>query len=141
MLRSGLRLRPAIVAALLIAIGALRIASTWTTFSDTVDEATHVGAGLELLQYHRYDLQPENPPLPRIVMAAAPLAGGMRWSEEGNRYQKIHDVLYAHGKYKRNLVLMRAGNLLFFILAAAALLVWTRLEFGERESLIAVLLF
>jgi hypothetical protein len=136
-----LRIRPALVAALLITIGALRIASTWTTFSDTTDEATHIGAGLELLQYHKYDLQPENPPLPRVVMAAAPLAGGMRWSAEGNRYQKVHDVLYAHGKYERNLVLMRVGNLLFFILVAAALLLWTRREFGERESLIAVLLF
>src|SRR3954454_6420027 len=138
MLRSGLRLRPAIVAALLIAIGALRIASTWTTFSDTVDEATHVGAGLELLQYHRYDLQPENPPLPRIVMAAAPLAGGMRWAVEGNRFQKIHAVMYGHGKFERNLVLMRAGNLLFFILAGWALFVWVRREFGEREALIAI---
>jgi 4-amino-4-deoxy-L-arabinose transferase-like glycosyltransferase len=129
------------IAALLITIGALRIASTWRTLSDTTDEATHVGAGLELLQYHTYDLQPENPPLPAIVIAAAPLAGGMRFPAEGNRYQKIHDVLYTYGKYERNLVLMRVGNLFFFIVAAAALLVWVRREFGERESLIAVLLF
>jgi hypothetical protein len=135
------RVRPAVVAALLIAIACLRIASTWRTFSDTVDEATHVGAGLELLQYHRYDLQPENPPIPRIVMAAAPLAGGMRWSAEGNRFQKIHDVMYGHGKYERNLVLMRLGNLVFFILAGWALFVWVRREFGEREALVAVLLF
>ena len=137
----SLRLRPAVLAALLIAVGTLRIASTWTTFSDTVDEATHISAGLELLQYHRYDLQPENPPIPRIVMAAAPLAGGMRWSTEGNRGQKIHDVLYGHGTYERNLVLMRSGNLFFFILATAALFAWARREFGEREALIAVLLF
>jgi 4-amino-4-deoxy-L-arabinose transferase-like glycosyltransferase len=136
-----LRIRPALVAALLITIGALRIASTWRTFSDTTDEATHIGAGLELLQYHKYELQPENPPLPRIVMAAAPLAGGMRWPAEGNPYQEAHDLLYADGKYGRNLVLMRAGNLLFFILAAVALMGWVRREFGERESLIAVLLF
>jgi 4-amino-4-deoxy-L-arabinose transferase-like glycosyltransferase len=139
--RSWLKFRPGLVVALLIAIGALRIASTWRVFSDTTDETTHIGAGLELLQYHTYALQPENPPLPRIIMAAAPLAGGMRWSAEGNRYQKVHDVLYAHGKYERNLVLMRAGNLLFFILAAIALLLWVRRESGERESLVAVLLF
>jgi 4-amino-4-deoxy-L-arabinose transferase-like glycosyltransferase len=135
------KLRPAVLAALLIVIGCVRIASTWRTFSDTVDEATHIGAGLELLQYHQYELQPENPPLPRIVMAAAPLAGGMRWPVEGNRFQKIHAVMYGHGKYERNLVLMRAGNLLFFILAAWALFVWIRREFGEREALIAILLF
>jgi 4-amino-4-deoxy-L-arabinose transferase-like glycosyltransferase len=129
------------LAALLIVIGCVRIASTWRTFSDTVDEVTHIGAGLELLQYHQYELQPENPPLPRIVMAAAPLAGGMRWPVEGNRFQKIHAVMYGHGKYERNLVLMRAGNLLFFILAAWALFIWVRRDFGETEALIAILLF
>jgi 4-amino-4-deoxy-L-arabinose transferase-like glycosyltransferase len=129
------------MAALLIAIGVFRIALTWTTFSDTIDEATHVGAGLQLLQYHKYDLQPENPPLPRIVMAAAPLARGMRWSREGNNYQQMVGMLYGHGQYERNLVLMRAGNLVFFILAAAALFLWARREFGEREALVGVLLF
>jgi len=135
------RLRPSIIAALLITIGVLRIASTWRTFSDTTDEATHIGAGLELLQFHRYDLQPENPPFPRVIMAAAPLAGGMRWITGANRYQQIHEVLYGHGKYEHNLVLMRAGNLLFFILACAALFIWARRDFGEREAVIAVLLF
>lgn len=134
-------LRPAAIAALLIAIGALRIASTWRVFSDTNDESTHIAAGLELLQYHRYDLQPENPPFPRVILSALPLAGGMRWPEEGNRYQKIHEVLYGHGKYERNLVLMRAGNLLFFILGCVALFAWARRQFGEREALITVLLF
>jgi 4-amino-4-deoxy-L-arabinose transferase-like glycosyltransferase len=141
MLQSLPKLRPAVLAALLISIGALRIASTWRTFSDTTDEATHISAGLELLQDHRYEVQPENPPLPRVVMAIAPLAGGMRWPAEGNRYQRIHEVLYGHGKYERNLVLMRAGNLVFFILAAAALFVWARREAGAREAVIAVLLF
>lgn len=140
MLPSLPKLRPVVLAALLIALGALRIASTWRTFSDTTDEATHVSAGLELLQYHRYQVQPENPPLPRVVMAIAPLAGGMRWPDEGNRFQRIHEVLYGHGKYERNLVLMRCGNLLFFILAATALFYWVRREIGEREALIAVLL-
>jgi hypothetical protein len=141
MLQSLPKLRPVTLAALLIVIGCIRIASTWRTFSDTVDEATHIGAGLELLQYHTYELHPLNPPLPRIVMAAAPLADGMRWPPDGNRFQKIHAIMYGHGKYERNLVLMRVGNLLFFILAGWALFVWARREFGEREALIAVLLF
>jgi hypothetical protein len=135
------RFRPAVIAALLITIAAVRIGSTWRTFSDTTDEATHIGAGLELLQFHRYDLQPENPPFPRVIMAAAPLAGGMRWITGANRYDQVHEVLYGHGKYEHNLVLMRAGNLLFFILACAALFIWARRDFGEREAVIAVLLF
>ncbi|HEX3071309.1 MAG TPA: glycosyltransferase family 39 protein [Thermoanaerobaculia bacterium] len=141
MLQSLPKLRPAVLAVLLIVIGCVRIASTWRTFSDTVDEITHVGAGLELLQYHQYVLQPENPPLPRVVMAAAPMAGGLRWPAEGNRFEKIHTVMYGHGKYERNLVLMRVGNLVFFILACWAFFVWVRREFGETEAVIAVLLF
>ena len=69
-------LRPAALAALLIAIGAIRMATTFRVFSATSDEATHIGAGLEVYQYHRYQFQRENPPLPRLVMAIA--AGKVR---------------------------------------------------------------
>jgi 4-amino-4-deoxy-L-arabinose transferase and related glycosyltransferases of PMT family len=135
------QLRPAAIAALLIVFGAFRIATTWTTFSNTVDEPTHIAAGLELLQFHRYELQPENPPLPRIVLAAAPLAGGMRWTTEGNRFARFHILIYGHGDYKHNLVLMRVGNLFFFIVAGVALFGWARRETDERVAVLAVLLF
>ena len=135
------RLRPTTIVIILIAIGVVRIAATWRVLSDTTDETTHIGAGLDLLQHHEYVVQPENPPFPRIVMAIAPLLGGMRWPVAGNHYEQIHEELYGHGKYESNLVLMRAGNLFFFILACAALFVWVRREFGEREAVLAVLLF
>jgi len=135
------RLKPRIIVTLLILIGAMRIASTWRVFSDTTDETTHIGAGLDLLQHHEYVVQPENPPFPRVVMAIAPQLGGMRWPAEGNHRQQIHEELYGHGRYEHNLVLMRAGNLPFFILACVALFVWVKREFGERETVIAILLF
>jgi len=47
------RIRPAAIAALLMAVGAMRMASTFRVFSATSDEATHIGAGLEIYQYHR----------------------------------------------------------------------------------------
>jgi 4-amino-4-deoxy-L-arabinose transferase-like glycosyltransferase len=137
----SLRLRPGIIVTLLILIGTLRIATTWRVLADTTDETTHIGAGLDLLQHHEYVVQPENPPFPRIVMALAPQLGGMRWPAEGNHYQQIHEELYGRGNYEHNLVLMRAGNLFFFILACAALFIWVRREFGEREAVLAVLLF
>jgi len=58
---------PRVCAALLIVIAVLRIASTFTTFSQTTDEPMHVGGGLEVLQDHTYQLMLLNPPLPRIV--------------------------------------------------------------------------
>ncbi|HKO02126.1 MAG TPA: hypothetical protein VJ032_10555, partial [Thermoanaerobaculia bacterium] len=91
------RFRPAVLAALLILGGAILIATTWRRFSDTVDESTHVGCGLELLQYHRYTIQPENPPLPRIVFGATALAGGMRMSDPDDRMNALHSVFYGHG--------------------------------------------
>src|SRR5262245_38789890 len=132
---------PRLLATVLIVVGVLRMATTWRVFSDTVDEATHVGAGLELLQYHHYDLQPENPPLPRIILAAIPAASGIRWNDEAPRPLQIHGVMYGHGEYRRNLVYIRAGNIVFFVLASIALFVWVRRELGDAEALLALLLF
>jgi len=135
------RLRPAVLAALLIFFGAILIATTWRRFSDTVDESTHVGAGLELLQYHRYTLQPENPPLPRVVFGATALAGGMRISDPEDRMIALHSVFYDHGEYRKNLIAARCGNLLFYALAAILLYLLARRELSERGAVIAVLLF
>jgi hypothetical protein len=115
------RLRPATLAALLIAIGAIRMATTFRIFSATNDEATHIGAGLELFQYHRYLLLRENPPLPRVILAAAPWFGGMRYDPRGTFTDQIHSVFYDHGEYRANLVHARAGTIVFFVIAAVAL--------------------
>lgn len=136
-----MRLRPAAVAALLMAIGTIRMATTWRTFSATADEATHVGAGLELLQYHRYLFQRENPPLPRLVLGAAPWLGGMRYDPRGTFTDQIHSVFYDHGEYKANLVRARAGNVVFFVIAGVALFFAARDALGDGGSLLALFLF
>jgi 4-amino-4-deoxy-L-arabinose transferase-like glycosyltransferase len=129
-----------IAAALLIAIGMLRMAATFRTFSATTDEATHVAAGLEIYQRHHYGLQMFNPPLPRLVMAAAPYMSGIRLT--GDDFVTLtHSVFYNQFSYERNLFLARLGNLVFFALAAAALWILTKREIGEDEALLAVLLF
>lgn len=135
------RLRPATIAALLIGIGALRMATTWRVFSATADEATHIGAGLELYQYHRYLLQRENPPLPRIVFSAAPWFGGMRYAPRGTFSDQIHSVFYDHGEYRKNLVRARAGTVVWFVIAAIALFFAARDALGDPGSLLAVFLF
>src|SRR5205809_7373614 len=98
------------------------MAATFHVFAQTADEPTHVGAGLELIQNGTYWLHRDNPPLPRIVMAIAPWLGGMRIDLTRTDFSaKLHSVMYDHGRYTRNLELMRSGNLLFFILASWAL--------------------
>lgn len=133
--------RPRLVVALLIAFALIRMAMTFRVFSATVDEATHVGAGLELLQFHRYQVHRENPPLPRIILAAAPWFGGMRYNPAGGFIAGLHSVFYGYGKYERNLALARAGNLIFFALAAATVWILARGALGDAGALIALLLF
>jgi hypothetical protein len=134
------RFSPRLVGWLLIALALLRVASTFRTFSATTDEAWHVGSGLEAIQYHRYLLQKANPPLPQVVMAIAPYLGGIRVLEAGNIYQQIYPVFYNDHKYERNLVLARIGNLLFLFIALTAAWKWARIELGDRNALIALLI-
>jgi hypothetical protein len=132
------RVRLATLAALLIAIGALRMATTFRVFSATNDEATHVGAGLELFQYHRHLLLRENPPLPRVVFSAAPWFGGMRYNPRGTFTDQIHSVFYDHGDYRTNLVLARAGTVVFFVIAAIAVQESTNASHGHLNGLAGV---
>ncbi|MDP9361105.1 MAG: glycosyltransferase family 39 protein [Acidobacteriota bacterium] len=140
-MRSLPRLRPATLAALLIAIGAIRMATTWRTFSATNDEATHIGGGLELFEYHRYWILPENPPPPRVILAAAPWLGGMRFDPRGTFTNQIHSVFYDHGEYKANLFRARVGTIVFFVIAAVALFFAARDSLSDAGALLALFLF
>jgi 4-amino-4-deoxy-L-arabinose transferase-like glycosyltransferase len=134
-------LRPRLIVLLLIAFALIRVAMTFRVFSATVDEATHIGAGLELIQLHRYQVHRENPPLPRIILSAAPWLGGMRYNPEGGFIAGLHSVFYGNGKYERNLVLARSGNLFFFALAAWTVWILARGALGDAGALIALFLF
>jgi 4-amino-4-deoxy-L-arabinose transferase-like glycosyltransferase len=137
-----MRLPARTVAVLLVVLAAVRIASTWRIYSATADEAIHVGAGLELLQFHKYELHTINPPPPRVLWSIVPYLSGMRFVPVGNTYDsQTHSVFYGHGDYSDNLVRARAGNLPFFIIAAAAIWLIARERFGEQGAVIAVLLF
>lgn len=127
--------------ALLIAVALLRIAATWRTFSATADEATHVGAGLELIQFHRYTLHRHNPPLPRLVLATIPWLSGMRFDPRGTFTDQLHSVFYGAGKYESNLARARAGNLFFFLLATAGIWFCAREALDQWGAILAVLLF
>src|SRR5688500_14251760 len=125
----------------LIVFSMLRIASTWTVFSATVDEPMHISAALQLYSQHEYTYQPENPPLPRLVLGLAPYLGGMDFEPSRDMIQQLLRVFYSDGEYVRNLILARVGNLFFFAIAAMTTWVWARRELGAMGSFIATLLF
>jgi 4-amino-4-deoxy-L-arabinose transferase-like glycosyltransferase len=130
-----------IAAIALILLSLVRIASTWTVFSATVDEPMHISAGLQLYTQHVYTYQPENPPLPRVVHALAPWLGKMEFDPQRKQDEQLLRVFYSNDRYKTNLVLARAGNLLFFTLAAIAVWLWARRELGSGAGFVATLLF
>ena len=126
---------------LLIGLTVLRIASTWTIFSATMDEGMHVAAGLQIYTQHGYTYGRENPPLPRLVLAFAPWLAGVPFDPALDKDEQQRAVFYANGQYQRDLALSRAGNLLFFLIAALAVFAWARRELGSWGAFIAVLLF
>src|SRR5205823_2947201 len=130
--------RTRLLAVALIAFAAVRIASTFRIYSQTVDEATHVGAGLELLQSHRYTIQNENPPLPRVIWASLARAAGMRIDQSKVEFHQQLLTVFGHENYRRQLFIVRTGSLLFYILACIAVFLATREQFGERAALIAL---
>jgi 4-amino-4-deoxy-L-arabinose transferase-like glycosyltransferase len=129
------------IAAALILIAALRMVPTYRIFSATADEATHVGAGLEVFQFHQYLLQRENPPVARVVLAIAPQLGGMRYKPGGTYGEELHSVFYGTGKYERNLFLSRVGNIVFLAIASWALFLWIKREVDAETAVLTVFLF
>jgi 4-amino-4-deoxy-L-arabinose transferase-like glycosyltransferase len=135
------RLRPWHVVALLVVVAVLRVTATLRVFSATADEATHVGAALELFQVHRYQLQRVNPPLARVVLGIAPQLGGMKFDPAGDYLWQLHSVFYGTGKYERNLFLSRLGNNVFLLLGALAIFFYVRRETDDWTAVLAVFLF
>ena len=131
---------PAVIAALLVAIGANR-EITWRAFSATNEEGTHLAAGVGLYKIHTATLQSENPPLPRVILSAAPWFGGMRYDPRGSFTDQIHSVFYDHGDYRANLFRGCAGTAVFFIIAAIAVFFAARDALGDTGALAATFLF
>ena len=129
------------LALLLIAIAALRVLATLTVYSATTDEPLHVTCGLQLIQEGRYDFQLENPPLPRVVFAwPLHLAGG-RFGGGTEPLEQMRAVFYSTGDYGQALFAARAGNVLFFTIAAVATWLLARRELGRGGGALAALLF
>lgn len=125
----------------LIVLSMLRVAASWTALSATVDEPMHVSAGLQFYTQRVYTYQPENPPLPRLVFALPALLGGMDFDPNRSIDQQLLRVFYSDDRYKTNLVLGRAGNLVFFLIGSIAVWLWARRISGETAGFIATLLF
>jgi 4-amino-4-deoxy-L-arabinose transferase-like glycosyltransferase len=126
---------------ILLAVAVVRIAATYTVFSETLDEPVHLAAGLEIYTRHVYVVQNLNPPLPRLLFALGPLLDGVRLDGLDPIWDRLSEVFQKGKGYRRTLALARAGNLLFFLIAAVAVWMWARKEAGELAGLATMFLF
>ena len=123
------------IALLFIAIGVLRIVSTYTALNHTVDEPGFISAGLEWLTRHTYTFMPEQPPLSHIPSAIG------AWLAGAHDTKIVPNILYDSPSYYRTLSFARAGELPFFILASLMVWFWARRLHGDYAATAAVLVF
>jgi 4-amino-4-deoxy-L-arabinose transferase-like glycosyltransferase len=126
--------------ALLTLLGVARIASTWTVFSQTVDEPIHVAAGYQWL-HGKYDLDVEHPPLARLFFGLDAFRTYTMTNVAQDRALQGNELLYRNGAYRRNLAWARAGNLPFFLLGLLAVFLWAKWLEGMAAGIVAVALF
>ena len=127
--------------AVLLLIAALRIVSTYRVFSDTADEGMHLSTGLQVLTEHRYGLQLQNPPLPRVIIALPPWIAGARWDARHASMEQITSMFFVLGDYKRMLVLARMGTMILLVAAALFTTSLARRQLGVTGAIVATFFF
>jgi 4-amino-4-deoxy-L-arabinose transferase-like glycosyltransferase len=133
--------RCALLSAMLVGIAALRIVSTYTVLSHTVDEPIHLGAGMEWLDRGSMTGDVSHPPLARVLSAIGPYLAGERWTPTGNTTTDGLLVLGRDGHYDRMLALARLGILPLFAIASGMVFLWGNRAGGPLAGLIATFLF
>jgi hypothetical protein len=134
--------KPALLIAICcIAVGSLRIVSTYSQLGLTYDEPQHLACGLEYLAQHVYRYETQHPPLARAMTAVLPYLDGVRPAGNPDRENEGVGLLIHSANPDRFLTLMRAGILPFFLLACLVVFFWTRHIFGNLEAAFATLLF
>ena len=125
---------------ILVALGSLRIVSTYSVFSYTADEPVHIACGMEWLSKHTYQYYTDHPPLARVATAIGPYLAGVRsygtptGLTEGLAFQRDNN-------HERNLFLARLGILPFFWVASLVAYLWAKRYFSELDAAFAVLFF
>src|SRR5260370_9209557 len=133
--------RCALLGAILVLIAALRIGSTYTVLSHTVDEPVHLGAGIEWLDHGTMTGDVSHPPMARVLSALGPWLAGAHWVPTGNTLLDGALVLGHDAHYDRMLALARLGILPLFLLACAVVFLWGNRMGGPLAALIATFPF
>jgi hypothetical protein len=125
----------------LVGIGCLRVVSTYSALSLTVDEPSHFACGMEYLENHKYTFLREQPPLSRAMEALGPYLAGSRLSGLQHTQEDRLTLLARSPNFDRTVFLMRLGNLPFFVLACAVVCTWSWWMFDKATAVVATGLF
>jgi hypothetical protein len=131
----------ALLAALLVLIGTLRIASTGGALSHTMDEPEHFGAGMQWLSGGAYTWDPSHPPLARVLSVVLPYLDGIRYVPAPGSHAEGILLLGSGPHYDRVLALARLGILPLFWVGSLAVYLWARRLAGSMAGVLAVFLF
>jgi 4-amino-4-deoxy-L-arabinose transferase-like glycosyltransferase len=130
-----------LLAVALFAIAALRVSSTYTTFSGTDDEPWHIASGMQWLDQGKFTYETEHPPLAPILMASVPYLRGLRSHSLADANAEGNAILTTRGRYEDNLYLARLGNLPFLALASLVIFAWAARWMTQAAGFWALLLF
>ena len=96
---------------------------------------------MEYLAKHVYRYEPQHPPLARAMGALLPYLSGVRPQGLPNFNTEGVAIIYQGGHPAQTLALMRAGILVFFVIACAMIYLWAKRSFGKTVAVLAVALF
>ena len=124
-----------------MAIGCARIVATYDVFATTADEPGHIASAVEYTARHTYKLDPQHPPLARLMIGLPLVLDGVRPQGNANWQHEGWAVITYRNQAERTLFLARLGNLPFFVLAGLVVFLWARRYFGPVAALFGTLLF
>jgi hypothetical protein len=124
----------------LIAVTLLRLIDHYRVTSATYDESCHIAAGMELVDQGKYTYDIHHPPLARVVPALPLYLKGIRSFGLKNCIEEGNAILRSTGSPHLNLTLARMGSLLFLLLAAWIVYLWSCRWFSRRTGLLALVI-
>lgn len=101
----------------LVVLATGRIVSTYSVFSHTFDEPAHIACGMEWLEKHSYNYEPQHPPLTRVMTALFPRISGAHGWNKKVMWDEGLAILFSRGTEDFTLTLARLGTLPFFWIA------------------------
>src|SRR3989344_3493904 len=138
---------------IIVSATVLAIASVWND-SPVVDEIPHIGAGYSYVVQNSYQFNPEHPPLAKDLAGLALLTLNLNQSAFSQKYSANwptdvngqwnfgRALIFQTGNDATTLVrIAKLPMLLFFIISAWIIFIWTRKIFGNKAALLATFLF